>query len=280
MVQFNFQAPWVPILNNCVSNELAATDNMPPFTTFQLATIDSKTGYPSNRTLIYRGWLFNNKSSNVITFTTDKRMDKYEELLENDKVEAVFWFGHIRKQIRFRGKVRILDSDHYPSIDLNHINSGEVTPIELDSHKDGAVPRVQKQPVQTSLLSPSLTERDNNSSSNLQEDLLTADNPYAPPSTEEWQQELDRQWNALSKALKTTFRKPEPKSLLTEEKAKLISKIQRGVDGKKEEDGYKNFAVGSIFVNQVDYYEQDKDKRFVYELDEESHTWTEMEVCP
>lgn len=90
MVQFNFQAPWVPILNNCVSNELVATNNNPPFTTFQLATIDPKTGYPQNRTLIYRGWLFNNKSSNVITFTTDRRMEKYQELLHNDKVEAVF----------------------------------------------------------------------------------------------------------------------------------------------------------------------------------------------
>ena len=275
MVQFNFQAPWVPILNNCVSNELAATNNSPPFTTFQLANIDPKTGYPQNRTLIYRGWLFNNKSSNVITFTTDKRMDKYQQFLENDKVEAVFWFGHIRKQIRFRGNVRLLDSEHHPSIDLNHINSGEVTPIELDSHKDGAVPRVQKQPVQTSLISPSFVENDNT-----QEDLSAMGGQYVPPSSEEWQQELDRQWNGLSKALKTTFRKPEPKSILTEEKAKLISKIQRGVDEKKDEDGYKNFVVGTIFVNQVDYYEQDKDKRFVYELDEESHTWTEEEVCP
>ncbi|CAD1812929.1 Pyridoxamine 5'-phosphate oxidase family protein [Candida parapsilosis] len=273
MVQFNFQAPWVPILNNCVSNELAATDNNPPFTTFQLATIDSKTGYPQNRTLIYRGWLFNNKSSNVITFTTDKRMEKYQELLDSDKVEAVFWFGHIRKQIRFRGKVRLLDSEHQPSIDLNHITSGEVTPIELDSNEDDSRARVQKQPVQTSLISPSFVENDNT-----QEDLSTYQ--YAPPTREEWQQELDRQWNGLSKALKTSFRKPDPKSPMTEDKAKLISKIQRGVDGKKEEDGYKNFAVGTIFVNYVDYYEQDKDKRFVYELDEESHTWTEEEVCP
>lgn len=275
MVQFNYQAPWVPVLNNCIDNELAATDNKPPFTTFQIATIDSKTGYPNSRTVIFRGWLFNNKSSNVITFTTDKRMDKYQELLQNDKVEAVFWFSNIRKQIRFRGRARILDDEHHPNIDIKHMK--EEINGNLVSHQSStslSTQSTQKQPIKTPLLSP--TYAANNTA---QEEFDAAD--FVPPTDEEWDQELQRYWDGLSKPMKTSFRKPAPKSPMTEENQKLISKIQRGVDGKKSDDGLKNFAVVGIFVNYVDYFEQDKDKRFIYELEEENqHQWTETEVCP
>ncbi|KAI3404590.2 hypothetical protein KGF56_002585 [Candida oxycetoniae] len=277
MVQFNYQAPWVTILNSCINNELTATDHQPPFITCQLATIDTNTGYPNNRTLVYRGWLFNNKSSNVLTFTTDKRSQKYNELLKEDKVEVVFWFSHIRKQIRFKGKARILDSEHHPIIDIEHLKSDEgmnnTGGKEVEKEAKSEEVEKQRQPIQSSLFSPTY------SSNNLvQDDLSTAD--FIPPSSQEWDQELQRYWDEMSKSMKTSFKKPIPKSLMTEENQKLISKIHRGVDGKKDNEGIKNFAVVGIFVNWVDYYEQDKDKRFIYELEKEGHQWTEYEVCP
>lgn len=81
---------WQYALQQCIKDELHKTNNNPPFTTFQLATIDTKTGYPSNRTVVFRGWLFDNIETSVITFTTDKRMQKYQEILQNDKFEVVF----------------------------------------------------------------------------------------------------------------------------------------------------------------------------------------------
>lgn len=96
MIHQHFQPPWVAPFDESVKAELSVTKNDPPFTSFQLATIDSETGYPQNRTLVYRGWLFDNKDSSVLTFATDKRMSKYKELLHNDKCEAVFYFSRIK----------------------------------------------------------------------------------------------------------------------------------------------------------------------------------------
>ncbi|KAI5959932.1 uncharacterized protein KGF55_005164 [Candida pseudojiufengensis] len=277
MVQYNYQAPWVPIFNNCVNGELTATDHKPPFTTFQLATIDKKSGYPKNRTLIYRGWLFNNKSSNVLIFTTDKRMEKYQELLLDDKIEAVFWFSHIRKQFRLRGVAKIIDNEHIPNIDLSHINGNNSTNNNDSSNKDS---NIQNNSIQSSLLSPSHVDQKPQEDNQEQEDSHI-DNVHnlIPPTNKEWEEELKRNWNDLSKTMKTSFRKPYPKSEMNDDNLKLISKIQRGVDGKKDDDGFKNFVVVGLFINYVDYFEQDKDKRFIYELNDELH-WEEKEVCP
>ena len=68
---------------------------------YQFPTCDDRLrdGYPQNRTLVYRGWLFDNKDSSVLTFATDKRMSKYKELLHNDKCEAVFYFSRIKSNL-------------------------------------------------------------------------------------------------------------------------------------------------------------------------------------
>ncbi|CAK9442381.1 uncharacterized protein LODBEIA_P61240 [Lodderomyces beijingensis] len=272
MVQFIHQAPWVQLLNSCVTEELAATNHKPPFTSFQLATIDSETGYPNNRTLIFRGWLFDNKSSNVITFTTDKRMTKYQELLANDKVDAVFWFSNIRKQVRLRGQAKLLDQDHHPNVYIpENVQARGREAGDVEEGDYNSTP--QKQQIHTTLISPNFAAKNSSDATLSPVDLV-------PPTSEEWTQELERHWNSLSKAMKTSFRKPMPKSPINEEDSKLIDKIQRGVDGKKDDDGLKNFAVVAVFVNHVDYFEQDKDKRYIYELEEDNHSWTEQEVCP
>lgn len=163
---------WQYALQQCIKDELSKTDNNPPFTTFQLATIDSKTGYPSNRTVVYRGWLFDNIETSVITFTTDKRMQKYNELLQNDKFEAVFYFGHLKKQFRLRGRAQIIDEEHKPL---------------LADLAQSFIPR-------------------NNSFDN-----LTIS--YVSPSGDQWKDEIQRQWDSLSKHLKKSFIKPPLKKI-------------------------------------------------------------------
>ncbi|KAG7662920.1 uncharacterized protein J8A68_003546 [[Candida] subhashii] len=314
MLQCNYQAPWVSSFNYCIDRELAASDNKQPFITFQLATIDNETGFPHNRTLVYRGWLFNNKSSNVITFTTDKRMNKYRELLANDKFEAVFYFSHIKKQFRFRGKARIISDEYLPIIDLDALSlcqfmqdtdsimttatdqqsqSQQSHQQEEEEEEEVIVPtprqeepimnhtktngngvqhiEVQKQPISSPILSPSIA------SYSIIDDYTSIE--FVPPTEDEWHEEIERQWNQLSKQLKKSFRKPSPKQPITDANAKLISSINRGVDGKKDEAGLKNFAVVGLFVDYVDFYELDKDRRYIYENDE-YHQWLEQEVCP
>lgn len=102
---------------------------------------------------------------------------------------------------------------------------------------------------------------------------------FHPPSDKEWDEEILRQWNSLSKKLKASFRKPTPKTKMDEENQKKIDKISRGVDGKKEESGLENFALIALFIEYVDLYEVEKDRRYIYEKDD-YQMWNEDEVCP
>lgn len=119
MLQHRFMAPWVNGFIQAVESEMS--DSSQPFITCQLATVDPQ-GFPHVRTLVYRGFLFNDKANNIITLTTDKRMSKYHELLHNDKFEVVFYFPHTRKQYRFRGIARIIDNEYKPKVDVSSIN--------------------------------------------------------------------------------------------------------------------------------------------------------------
>lgn len=303
-----YMAPWVPTFTSALEAEAAARDNKPPFTVFYLATVD-KDGFPKNRTLVHRGSLFNNPSNNVMIFCTDKRMDKYSELLANDKFEAVYYFEKIRKQFRFKGRARIIDLEHQPVIDSasipprNIISSVENLsdegsededegdkPLLLSVESSQEIPQMNGQvqspqlvPLNYPLVSPAVGHHIANEQQNLGisyqnlQDL--SDSKDLLPSKEDWDAELLRVWNDLSKGLKLSFRKPEPKLILDEEKQNSIDKISRGVDGKGEDSGLKNFAVVAMFVESVDYYEMEKDRRYIYEKDD-THVWKEHEVCP
>lgn len=309
MLQFQYMAPWIPTFKSATEAELTGNENDLPFITFQFSTVDSH-GFPHVRTLVYRGFLFDDKSSNVITCVTDKRTNKYKELLTNDKFEAVFYFPKIRKQFRFRGMARIIDNTYKPVIDLYSIqpktiiqnNYVNVSDSDTDSDEDEEEleikttspstslnsapennPSCQMCPIGHSLLSPSLLSQiqkkkssDNISYTNLQ-DLSNID--YYPPTSQEWEAEHKRLWFNLSKPLKKSFRKPTPTTLINNENQKLIDSINRGVDGKKDEDGLKNFAVVGLFIDHVDLYELDKDRRFIYAKDS-TQLWSEAEVCP
>lgn len=301
MIQFQYMAPWVPTFNSSVQAELVASNNTPPFVSFQFATCDDQ-GYPHNRTLVFRGFLFDDKSNNILTFTTDKRMSKYQELINNDKFEAVFYFAKLKKQFRFRGRARIIDEEYKPLIDLSSIQPKTILQKHIsrnsdDSDEDSdaesedgqlslhvkAHHNKQLNPVSYPVLSPTLNQKlqrekstTNLSYTNLH-DLSAID--YYPPQQNEWEQEITRQWANLLKNLKSTFRKPLPLTPLTADNQKLIDKIARGVDGKKEEAGLTNFAVVALFVDYVDLVELEKDRRYIYKKDG-YHTWSEEEVCP
>lgn len=310
MLQFNYMAQWVPTFRQCIESELSLTESSPPFTSFQFATIDRQTGYPKNRTLVYRGFLFGDKTSNVLTFTTDKRMSKYRELLEDDKFEAVFYFARTKKQFRFRGRARLLDDVYRPVIDLSLIQPKQIiennhkqtlkrdkqldSDFESESDDDAdihihhepvshhkLVQLVQLVPISASLCSPSLMSQMKRNKPDLSYTNLhdLSDFDYQPPTSQEWDQELDRQWGQMSKNLKKAYRRPAPLSPMTDENHKLIDSIARGVDGKKDEYGRKNFAVVAMFVDQVDLYEVEKDRRCIYVKDS-FQQWSEDEVCP
>jgi pyridoxamine 5'-phosphate oxidase len=307
MLQNQYMAPWVGGFVNTVDTALNA-EGGPPYVACQLATVDSQ-GFPHVRTLVYRGFLFNDKANNVITLTTDKRLDKYQELLHNDKFEAVFWFPNARKQYRFRGIARIIDDEYKPLVDVSSINPRTIiererlSASESDSDSDndddsGARlelkalhspvspplrPLNNNSPISHSIISPSLasTLQQYKSANNLLytnlHDLQSVD--LRPPSDQEWDDEIARQWNGLSKKLKASFRKPTPKTKMDDVKQKKIDSIRRGVDGKKEESGLQNFALIALFTDYVDLYEDEKDRRYIYEKDS-YQMWSENEVCP
>lgn len=366
MTNFNFMGSWVPSFNQAVESEVTFREQHPSFTTFQLATIGSN-GFPKNRTLVYRGFLFDDKATNVLTATIDTRLQKYIELSHNDKFEAVFWFERLKKQFRFSGRARFLDQNYSPKLDLSKIQpkrmledlmllkaahndenhedstlpgllrsniplamasplkqtvlSSKKPTIQHDSMKmkillesvedsqalsddeddvgleicaehkctnqeanyldDFNTPSVQKQPLSSCLCSPSLFHKISQASGDLSFTNLhdMSQFLYYPPTDQEWKDELARHWNIMTKNLKKSFRKPPPCSPMTGVHQKTIDLIARGVDGKKEEAGLENFTVLALFVDRVDLLELDKDRRYIFEKDE-NHQWEEFEVCP
>lgn len=316
MIQKQFTANWVSLFRNHINTQLEGLKE--PFISFQFSTIGTD-GFPKNRTVVYRGFLFDDESTNVITFTTDKRMSKYEELSINDKFEAVFYLNNAKRQYRLCGHARIIDDTTTPNICLHKFKPRDVGTSDSDSeeeiegnddtilelpaqdiqeitnklkHSEVSDTRdtdIQERALDFNLLSPRLLKRlykEHNSSFtsltslndiNFQADLQEVN--LVPPTRDEYNDELQRQWEGLSKNLKKSFRRPTPGSNMTPEKAKLIDSIKRGVDGKKDIDGFKNFAVICLFTDRVDFYDSENDKRYFFEKDKYD-LWVEHEVCP
>lgn len=148
-------------------------------------------------------------------------------------------------------------------------------------HKSEGPDDAQTVPLSSTLCSPSLFHKISQSSSDLSFTNLhdLSQFLYYPPTPEEWKAEITRQWTAMTKKMKKSFRKPPPSEPMTSKHCKTIDSIARGVDGKKDEAGLANFAVIALFVDYVDMVELDKDKRIIFRKDE-NHQWSESEVCP
>lgn len=243
-----YMAPWVPAFTNAVTRQLETAS----FITFSFATVDSN-GAPKVRTCVYRGFIFNDKKTNVITFTTDIRMEKFEHLKTNPKFEACFWFPATNEQFRVSGEAKLLTMNNTTTF----------------NHELGNYP----------LISPNVIKQ---YSSSLDLSNTEHHNPSAPsnPSPQEWESELKGKWEDLSRNLKSSFRKPEPGSIITPEKQKLLDSISRGVDGSHEFDGAKNFALVLLLADKVDYVNLNgHQNRYVYSRYDDDQ-WDETEICP
>lgn len=85
-----------------------------PFSKYiQLATV-TKEGNPSNRTVVFRGFLEN---SNIIQIITDTRSEKYSHLQNNPMGEICWYFTKTREQFRIRGKIDLI-TENSNNLDL------------------------------------------------------------------------------------------------------------------------------------------------------------------
>ncbi|KAG0678057.1 hypothetical protein C6P40_005424 [Pichia californica] len=303
-------ALWNPSFTSAMQTELETGNS--PFTTFNFANVDSN-NYPSTRTVILRGFLFDQEKTNILVFTTDKRSSKYKDLLLNPKFDACFYFHKLRKQFRFKGTVRMISDDLVPIISYNHLitddlnnNDNKESDLNNDrSDSDNSIIDDEeqslinqylslsnnekisniKEPLNYKLLSPkfiksfedssiSLSELGNRLNYNQEEISKT-------PTNEEWELERLRVWNSLSRNMKKSFKKPLPGSPLTEENRKLLDAINRGVDGSNSSTGYENFVVVCMFVDLVDevVLGGSGDRRYLYRRTH-NDLWKEHEVCP
>ncbi|NCO76595.1 MAG: pyridoxamine 5'-phosphate oxidase [Cyanobacteria bacterium] len=71
---------------------------------FSLATI-SEDGFPTNRMVVFRGFLDN---SNQVKIITDIRSEKFTHLTNNSSSEICWYFAKTREQFRIKGKITLI----------------------------------------------------------------------------------------------------------------------------------------------------------------------------
>ncbi len=98
-------APWRPIL----SRALHRNRSLPNARYFQLATINLQ-GQPSNRTVVFRGFL---DDSNQLQIITDSRSEKINHIHHNSASEICWYFPKTREQFRISGNLTIIDENHH-----------------------------------------------------------------------------------------------------------------------------------------------------------------------
>ena len=72
---------------------------------FQLATVTPE-GYPSNRTLVFRGFLKDDRSS--LKIITDVRSAKIRDIEQQDVGEVCWYFPETHEQFRIQGVLRLV----------------------------------------------------------------------------------------------------------------------------------------------------------------------------
>ncbi|GME83405.1 unnamed protein product [Ambrosiozyma monospora] len=96
---------------------LVVENETEPFITFGFSNI-SEDGRPKTRTCVLRGFLFDDRKTNILLFTTDKRSPKYKDILKNNFYESCFNFTKTRKQFRLSGVVKVISNDLQPALDI------------------------------------------------------------------------------------------------------------------------------------------------------------------
>jgi pyridoxamine 5'-phosphate oxidase len=100
-------APW----RSPIARSLYQHRSQPQSRYLQLATVDS-TGRPTNRTLVFRGFVdCLSGRSNLLKFISDRRTAKIQHLHTQPWAEACWYFPNTREQFRIAGKIDLVDSD-------------------------------------------------------------------------------------------------------------------------------------------------------------------------
>ncbi|KAL6937426.1 hypothetical protein ACO0RG_003932 [Hanseniaspora osmophila] len=244
---------------------------------------------PSCRTVVFRDFLFNDKKSNILTYVTDLRSEKLQDIKDNGGVfEACFYFPDTMEQYRLSGSTQVVISletlstlSHAPAV----INNLVVSPSICGGHTKSVLKKMesllkQKESKKTgnnanatlqtngvdvkSTASSAESHNDHSDTESLDEQIyeVTEDleenkdidiDTYAPPTEREWFLELQRHWMNLSKTSRSQYRKPEPGLRINDDLEKKLDKINRGVDGQTEEVGLPNFGIVCLIVDKVDY---------------------------
>ncbi|KAB8285311.1 pyridoxamine 5'-phosphate oxidase-domain-containing protein [Yarrowia lipolytica] len=241
---------------------------------FTLATVDQQ-NRPRARTCVCRGWLFNSRNTGVLLFTTDRRMDKTSQLAENDAFEAVFYSEAHHAQFRIQGFAKLLSDDMTPAMahapgstydaigqvlyenknkdQLYRTVDDRSYPIYGNSSPQGLSPTGSPKPDDFEAVKSRLgnmSDTDSITSSD-ETGATSAASTNSSPSSEEWNKEYHRVWDSLSPTTKSSFRKPQPRSLMSDDKKKQLDKFARGVDGEHED--LSNFVVVLLCPNRVDF---------------------------
>ena len=90
---------WVESLRKAIRKNKRARENR----YFQLATVSQK-GSPSNRTVVFRGFV---ERSDSIKAITDKRSRKFREIEGNPLCEICWYFSVTREQFRIKASAEI-----------------------------------------------------------------------------------------------------------------------------------------------------------------------------
>ena len=91
-----------------LKSSLEANASLPYAKYVQLATV-KRDGRPSNRTVVFRGFMRGDETA--LTFVTDRRSKKVEEVKFSPYVEVCWYLPVTREQFRLSGKLRIVDSN-------------------------------------------------------------------------------------------------------------------------------------------------------------------------
>jgi pyridoxamine 5'-phosphate oxidase len=103
-------APW----RSPLSSAIHRNRSQPHSRYFQLATVNS-TGHPTNRTVVFRGFL--DDQQNQLKIITDIRSAKIQDIEHQPLAEACWYFTKTREQFRLSGQLQLITAQE-PNPDL------------------------------------------------------------------------------------------------------------------------------------------------------------------
>ncbi len=101
-------APW----RSPLGHSLHQNRSQPQSRYFQLATVTAS-GLPTNRTVVFRGFL---DSSNQLKIITDSRSRKIDQIKQQPWGEICWYFAKSREQFRLAGNLTIIDASYSDSL--------------------------------------------------------------------------------------------------------------------------------------------------------------------